>query len=100
MEEDGPSFEWDEAKESLNIAKHGVNFVLAQKAFLDPHRVVAENLHHSVAEKRYFCIGAVQSGILTVRFTWRGGKIRIIGAGYWRKGKQLYEEEQHRLHEG
>lgn len=32
-------------------------------------------------------------GIMTVRFTYRNNKIRIIGAGYWRKGKKLYEEE-------
>jgi hypothetical protein len=27
-----------------------------------------------------------------VRFIQRGDRIRIIGAGYWRKGKQLYEK--------
>jgi hypothetical protein len=30
---------------------------------------------------------------LIVRFTYRRGLIRIIGAGYWRKGKQIYERE-------
>ena len=38
-------------------------------------------------------MGKVADGILTVRFTWRGGTIRIIGAGYWRKGKHIYERE-------
>lgn len=33
------------------------------------------------------------SGILTVRFTYRGSVIRIFGAGYWRKGKAIYEHE-------
>ena len=28
-----------------------------------------------------------------VRFTYRGETIRIIGAGYWRKGRRLYEKE-------
>jgi hypothetical protein len=32
---------------------------------------------------------------VTVRFTFRGGFIRIIGAGYWRKGKAGYEAENH-----
>jgi uncharacterized DUF497 family protein len=86
-------FEWDDAKDRSNIAKHGVGFALAQKAFLDPNRIIAENVRHSVSERRYFCIGKVDRGILTVRFTWRGRKIRIFGAGYWRKGKQVYEEE-------
>ncbi len=34
-----------------------------------------------------------RGGILTVRFTYRGETIRILGAGYWRKGKRIYEEK-------
>jgi uncharacterized DUF497 family protein len=86
-------FEWDEAKALANEAKHGVSFELAQHAFLDPERVVVPDLGHSSREKRYFCFGWVEGGVMTVRFTWRGNRIRIIGAGYWRKGKQVYEEE-------
>jgi len=33
-----------------------------------------------------------ERGIVTVRFTRRGDRLRIIGAGYWRKGKELYEK--------
>lgn len=87
------SFEWDPQKDLQNQAKHGVSFADAQYAFADPHRVIAEDLSHSHGEKRYFCFGKVEDGILTVRFTYRGGVIRIIGAGYWRKGKQVYERE-------
>jgi uncharacterized DUF497 family protein len=46
---------------------------------------------HSNDENRYFCIGKAADGILTVRFVIRNDKIRIIGAGYWRKGKKHYE---------
>jgi uncharacterized protein len=87
-------FEWDDAKNKANLSKHGVSFDFAQRAFLDPARIVAEDLEHSDTEKRYFCIGAVDGEILTVRFTWRAKRIRIFGAGYWRKGKQIYEESQ------
>jgi len=34
-------FEWDAAKDKVNRAKHGIGFELAQRAFLDPFRVVA-----------------------------------------------------------
>jgi hypothetical protein len=34
----------------------------------------------------------VKGAVMTVRFTWRSRKIRIFGAGYWRKGKAIYEE--------
>jgi hypothetical protein len=86
-------FEWDEGKDRENQEKHGVSFELAQYAFADPNRVIAEDLKHSGAEKRYYCFGQVGSGILTVRYTYRGDVIRIIGAGYWRRGKEIYEEE-------
>lgn len=87
------SSEWDSEKDLLNQAKHGVSFSEAQSAFADPDRVIAEDLSHSHSEKRYDCIGKAGDGILTVRFTYRRGLIRIIGAGYWRKGKQIYERE-------
>ena len=86
-------FEWDENKDAENQAKHGIPFSLAQYAFADSNRVIADDLMHSTGEKRYFCFGAVDGGILTVRFTWRGNVIRIFGAGYWRKGKAIYEQE-------
>lgn len=86
-------FEWDEAKADANAAKHGVSFELAQHAFPDAKRVIVPDLDHSGQEKRYFCFGWVEGGVMTVRFTWRSDRIRIIGACYWRKGKQVYEEE-------
>ena len=88
------SFEWDEAKNEANQRKHGVSFEDAQLAFLDGNRVVAQDLSHSTAtEKRFYCFGKVEGEVITVRFTFRGRKIRIIGAGYWRKGKKEYEKE-------
>jgi uncharacterized DUF497 family protein len=89
------NFEWDPAKDRINRVKHGVGFELAQFAFLDPKRVIAEDLEHSQGERRYFCFGIVDDAVMTVRFTWRSGRIRIFGAGYWRKGKTIYEEANH-----
>ena len=79
-------FEWDPAKDRENQLKHGVAFAVAQFAFADPQRVIAEDTSHSSGEQRYFCFGAVGGGVLTVRFTYRQGVIRILGAGYWRRG--------------
>jgi len=88
------AFEWDSAKDRINQEKHGVSFYEAQYAFLDPCRIIAEDQEHSQAEERYYCFGKVREGIMTVRFTYRGGVIRIIGAGYWRQGRKLYEKSQ------
>jgi len=30
---------------------------------------------------------------MAVRFAYRNNKIRVFGAGYWRKGKKIYEEQ-------
>lgn len=87
-------FEWDPAKDRANQDKHGVSFSEAQYAFADPHRVIAQDLAHSQAEERFYCFGKVGGGILTVRFTYREEVIRIIGAGYWRRGKAIYEQQQ------
>lgn len=86
-------FEWDPKKDLSNEVKHGVSFSDAQHAFADPRRVIAEDIRHSTAaEKRYYCFGEFGGGVLTVRFTFRSGVIRIFGAGYWTKGKSLYEQ--------
>lgn len=89
------SFEWDDKKNFINQQKHGVSFYEAQKAFLDPKRVIAEDLDHGESEQRYYCFGKVSDGVMTVRFTYREEKIRIIGAGYWRKGRKIYEKAKY-----
>ncbi|MEI7782945.1 MAG: BrnT family toxin [Betaproteobacteria bacterium] len=86
-------FEWDPEKDVANQAKHGVPFSRAQFAFADPQRVIARDEGHSQTEERLCCFGEVDGGVLTVRFTFRESTVRIIGAGYGRKGKAIYERE-------
>ena len=80
-------FEWDENKNSTNKEKHNISFERAQHAFEDSKRIIAEDLNHSHGEKRYFCFGEVDGGILTVRFTYRENTIRIL-----EKRKKTYEQ--------
>jgi len=87
------NFEWDENKNNLNKAKHNISFDKAQFAFSDKNRIIAKDIEHSKDEDRFYCFGKINENIVTVRFTYRNNKIRIIGAGYWRKGKQIYEKE-------
>jgi uncharacterized protein len=44
------TFEWDEGKDKENQAKHGISFLTAQQAFLDPRRVIAEDVTHRTEE--------------------------------------------------
>jgi hypothetical protein len=93
MERRVGKFVWDTDREIANIAKHGVDFASASKVFLDPKRKIILDSKHSIMELRRYCIGKVEGKIITVRFTYRRGQVRIFGAGYWRKGKMYYEEE-------
>ena len=87
------NFEWDEDKNLANIEKHGISFEEAKKAFLDTKRKIRLNTKHSIVEMRYYCLGMVDDRVLTVRFIIRGSCVRIIGAGYWREGRKIYEQE-------
>ncbi|HEY8708392.1 MAG TPA: BrnT family toxin [Burkholderiaceae bacterium] len=84
-------FERDDDNDAANQAKHHVSFTQAQHAFMDRLRVMARDLGHSQAEEGFYCFG--NAG---VRFTHRQGVVRIIGAGYWRRGKSAYEKENQR----
>lgn len=87
------TFEWDENKNLLNQQKHNVSFEEAQYAFFDIHRIIQEDATHSEKEERFYCFGKIHNEIMTVRFTYRNGKIRIFGAGYWRDGRKQYGEK-------
>lgn len=85
----------DEQKNLENQEKHGVSFEAAQYAFADPHLLIAKDITHSTEqEERLYAIGKIALGIVTVRFIYRDGKIRIYGAGFWRKQRKMYEQKR------
>ena len=76
----GLQFEWDEEKERINIAKHGIDFSTASHVFLDPDRLEYYDEKHSTAnEDRFITIGFV-GDVLTVVYTERADVLRIISA--------------------
>ena len=86
----GP-FEWDPAKARSNHEKHGVDFMTAMLAFEDAAGLIEKDEAHSKTEPRWLFFGKVDGRVLTVAFTRRGDRIRLISAGFFRKGKRLYE---------
>jgi uncharacterized DUF497 family protein len=48
------TFEWDQEKDQENQVKHQVSFSLAQRAFFDPLRIIAEDISHGSVEERFF----------------------------------------------
>ncbi|MBR2213015.1 MAG: BrnT family toxin [Eubacterium sp.] len=77
-------FEWDEEKELANIKKHNVDFRMAGTVLLDVNRVELFDADHSYSEERFITIGLTsvegKDEILTVIYTVRNGKVRIISA--------------------
>jgi hypothetical protein len=75
-----------------NIKKHGISFSTAARVFKDNKRKIYIDSKHC-KERKDFSVLVNQGGrILMVRFIYREGTIRIIGAGYWRKGEKYHEK--------
>lgn len=89
-------FEWDEEKSKQNQRLHGLSLKEATEVFKDPLRVTAYDEEHSKEEERFYMIGLVSEKVATVRFTYRGKYVRLFGAGYWRRGRKLYEKEKNK----
>ena len=91
-------FEWDVAKERLNIKKHRVSFEQASYVFADPFALNKHDDEHSQDEERWILLGkALNKTILLVVHTYRdsNGKefVRIISARKAnQKEKQAYQK--------
>jgi len=76
-------FEWDEAKNRVNITKHGVAFDEARTVFYDPCARVIDDPEHSEGEDRFIILGISQKLRLLVVchcYRERDEVIRIISA--------------------
>jgi uncharacterized DUF497 family protein len=90
----GIHFEWDQAKASQNLQKHGVSFEEAATAFGDSLSLTIEDPLHSAEEERFVTIGlSLRHRILVVVHTDRGENVRIISArAATRRERKTYEE--------
>ncbi|MGA3160140.1 MAG: BrnT family toxin [Terracidiphilus sp.] len=80
-DEEMSGFEWHPIKAASNLKKHKVSFEEASTVFKDKQRVEAPDQWHSDDEQRYLGIGRSKQGrILSIYYTFRAGKIRIISA--------------------
>lgn len=78
-------FEWDENKRKTNIAKHGIDFIDAQKIF-DYDTVTIED--NRFGEQRFIAIGLLNGKTIVVVYTERSNIIRIISARKATKNEQ------------
>ncbi|MGD0546793.1 MAG: BrnT family toxin [Terracidiphilus sp.] len=74
-------FEWHPLKAASNLKKHKVSFEEASTVFKDTRRIEVRDQWHSDDEQRYLGIGrSIQGHILSIYYTFRAKKIRIISA--------------------
>lgn len=88
-------FDWDKGNVEKNWKSHRVSFYECEEIFLRAP-IVVPDIKHSAAEKRYFALGrTVRDRSLTVVFTIRQNKIRVVSArAMSKKEKIFYEDSQ------
>ena len=86
-------FEWDAAKSESNFEKHGVSFEGAVRVFDDLFACERLDLESEPGEIRNVITGIVNGLVLTVVYTERGERLRIISA---RKATNHEQKEYHR----
>jgi hypothetical protein len=85
-------FEWDEWNVNKNWQKHKVTYLECEEVFFNEPMVVQQDEVHSDSEPRYYVLGKTnRNRLLTIVFTIRNDKIRIISARDMnRKEKRVY----------
>lgn len=73
-------FEWDDDKALSNLAKHGVSFEFASFVFDDPAAFDMDDERFAYDEFRALIIGMSGDALLSVNYTIREGRLRVITA--------------------
>lgn len=89
-------FEWDKGNSEKSYKKHGILNEETESVFFDEKSLLADDLKHSKFEDRFQIVGkSAMESLLTVFFTIRKDKIRIISArSVNRKERNLYENKK------
>lgn len=86
-------FEWDEAKNHQNIAKHGIDFVDARSIFDKPVLLRPDN-RKDYGENRLIATGVMNDIVVVMTFTLREERIRIISARKANKHERKIYQDQ------
>ncbi|MFZ5806530.1 MAG: BrnT family toxin [Verrucomicrobiota bacterium] len=87
-------FEWDSGNSLKSLTKHKVNSNESEQVFRNRPLLLLDDDTHSQKEVRYKAFGKTDhKRLLTVSYTLRGKKIRIISARpMHRKERKIYEK--------
>ncbi len=87
-------FEWDRGNKEKNWVKHRISINESEDIFFDKRSFTTRDTKHSTIEDRFQILGkTVERKYLTIYFTVRGNKIRVISARPMsRKERKQYEQ--------
>jgi uncharacterized protein len=76
----GDDFQWDERKAAINLRRHKISFQAARRVFDDLFALVEQDLSEDYGEDRFLATGMIEGVLVTVVYTERGERIRIVSA--------------------
>jgi uncharacterized DUF497 family protein len=76
----GDEFEWDERKAAINLRRHKISFQTARRVFDDLFALIQQDFSEEYGEDRFLAIGMIEGRLITVVYTERGERIRIVSA--------------------
>jgi len=90
-------FDWDGEKAARNLRKHGIDFADAGLALEDQLALTTED-PDSLGERRFVTVASDPHGrLLTIVYTWRGERIRLISARRATRRERSQYESGHRM---
>ena len=88
-------FEWDRGNGTKNWIKHKVKTEECEEIFYDKINIGLPDLKHSLVEKRFYLLGKTKKNRrLTISYTLRNDKIRVISARNQNNKEQKTYENQ------
>jgi uncharacterized protein len=86
-------YSWDDAKREANLAKHDYDFAEFDNIFDGRAFVIAEDMREEYGEARFNVLAEIKNRIVSVTFTHRENKIRLISVrAASRKERSIYDD--------
>ena len=87
-------FDWDDGNVLKNETKHNLKWQTIEEIFFNEPLILLEDLKHSNSECRCAALGVTdEKSLLTVVFTKRANKIRVISARPMSKKERMFYEK-------
>lgn len=80
--------EFDPAKDTANVAKHGISLAFGARIFDDADHTFTPTIREGDEEERFKVIGIVDGKLYTAIHVWRGNAVRFVSVRRSNAGEQ------------